>query len=118
MKLKERLNKPIKSNNQQAQSKKEKIKNPSEQNDFCSAKVQIFYPVRNVWRKFQDSKRKCFIFWKIVETLHELKQRWVGGVKTDTDVCEQLFGLQDSSFPHYFHILGAQLWSQSYSKYN
>jgi len=48
MKLKERLNKPIKSNNQQAQSKKEKIKNPSEQNDFCSAKVQIFYPVRNV----------------------------------------------------------------------
>jgi hypothetical protein len=45
-KLTEGLNKAIKSNNQQAQSKKEKLKNPHEQNDFCSAKVPIFfYPV-------------------------------------------------------------------------
>lgn len=42
-----RLNKAIKSNNQQAQSRKEKTKNPSKQNDFCPAKFPIFYPVRN-----------------------------------------------------------------------
>jgi hypothetical protein len=44
----EKLKHVMKSNNQQAQSSKEKIKKPSEQNDSCSAKFPIFYPARNV----------------------------------------------------------------------